>query len=476
MEEKRIVVFVFLVILISSCHKKLIPDKPFLSASNFHIDSLPQSDINIPVQISLKSIYKLVEKNVDTVFTSPNWPEDWVSADCATRYKYYFRRGPLQVMANGQSVNMGFTGYYKIIGSTRACIGGTVISPWTPPCRCGFEEGERRVKVNFTNSVSVFPDYKIRLTIKSQEPDPIDKCTVCFFSADITGQVMKGLKQELDLAKKIMEDSFGVIDIKNQIQQLWNRLTPAYNLYGLGWLQINPQKIRLTDYFFKNDSLNLQLGMTAKPVVRFERPADVLTLVPALDNSKPPPGFNLFVDAVLNYDSLSQIVNTQIKGQQFEFSKGSVKKILTVEDCRIYGSGNERLIIKMAFSGTHTGIAYFTGRPSYNEKEKVIEIKDIDFDVKTKNFLLRNADWIFNRRISNEIAIRTRFDLSGYIDTARTLINSQLNHEWVKSVKSYGSINELKIAGIYPLSEHLVIRTNASGLLAIKLDGVGFSF
>jgi hypothetical protein len=30
---------------------------------------------------------------------------------------------------------------------------------------------------------------------------------------------MKGLKDELDLAKKAIEDSFGVVDLKPQVQQ-----------------------------------------------------------------------------------------------------------------------------------------------------------------------------------------------------------------------------------------------------------------
>lgn len=473
---KRIFTQALLVILLTSCHKKLIPDKPFLSKTDFRFDSLPESEVSIPVQINLKPFYKLAEEKVDTVFTSPNWPEGWVTVDCTSRYKYYLRRSPLLIHATGQSINMGFTGYYKIAGSTRACLGNTVVSPWTPPCRCGFDDGERRVKVNFTNSVSILPDYKIRLNIIRQEPEPLDKCTVCFFGADITSLVMKGLKEELDIAKKSIEDSFGVVDLRTQVQQLWNKLTPSYNLNGLGWFQINPQKISLNNYFIKNDSLNLLLGMTARPVIRFEKPADVLTLVPTLDNALPRPGFNIFLDAVLNYDSLSNLLNAQIKGQQFEFNKGSIKKILIVKECRIYGSGNEKLIIKMSFGGTNTGIAYFTGKPVYNEKQRKIEIQDIEFDVKTKNFLLRNADWIFNRRITNEITNRTKFDLSAYIDTAMTLINDQLNHEWINGVKNSGAMNEIKITGIYPLADHLIIRTNASGSLAIKVDSIDFAF
>src|SRR5688500_3856863 len=67
------------------------------TSSGIRIDSLPESTIDIPIQVNIKPIYVLAEKNVDTIFTSPNYPEGWVNSDCATRYKYHFRRSPLQI-------------------------------------------------------------------------------------------------------------------------------------------------------------------------------------------------------------------------------------------------------------------------------------------------------------------------------------------------------------------------------------------
>lgn len=462
-------------LLFMSCSKRIIPDKPFLSKTNFRMDSLPESEVNIPIQVNMKPLYQLAEKNVALVYTSPNWPEDWINIDCANRYKYQFRRGPLQFVTAGSSLNLAFTGYYKIIGSTRVCLGNTVVSPWTPACRCGFDEGERRVNVGFINTVKVLPDYKINLNVSRQEPTPIDKCTVCFFGADITNQVMKGLKTELDLAKKSIEDSFGVVDLKPQVQLLWNKLNSSYNLYGLGWLKINPQRVRLINMFARNDSLNIFLGMTAKPVISFERSSDLMTLAPNIDNSVSKPGFNIFLDAVLHYDSLSTILNAQLKDREFDLSNGKQKRVIRIQDCRIYGTGNENLIIKMSFTGSNSGIAYFTGKPFYDEKKKMIEVRDIDFDVKTKNLLLKSADWLFNKRITNEIAKVSKFDLSHYVDTARALINKQLNGEWIRGIKSNGKINDLKIAGFYPLTEYFIVRSNASGDLMIKVDAMNFN-
>src|SRR5215204_4294176 len=160
-------------LLFVSCSKKIIPDKPFLSKTNFKMDSLPESEVNIPIQVNMKPLYQLAEKNVALVFASPKWPDDWITIDCANRYKYQFVRGPLQFAAAGSSMNLGFTSYYKIIGSTRVCLGNTVVSPWTPACRCGFDEGERKVNVGFVNTVQVSNNYKINLNISRQEPVPV---------------------------------------------------------------------------------------------------------------------------------------------------------------------------------------------------------------------------------------------------------------------------------------------------------------
>jgi hypothetical protein len=101
-----------LFLLATSCSKKIIPDKPFLSKTNFKMDSLPESELNIPIQVNMKPFYQLAEKKVALVYASPKWPDDWITIDCANRYKYQFVRGPLQFAAAGSSLNLGFTGYY----------------------------------------------------------------------------------------------------------------------------------------------------------------------------------------------------------------------------------------------------------------------------------------------------------------------------------------------------------------------------
>ena len=214
MKGKGFIFFVPVTLFFISCSHRINPDRPSLAVTNFKLDSLPNSEINIPIQINLGPLYAMAESQVDTLFTSPDYPNGWVQEGCDTRYKYSFRRSPLQMKASGTSLNLGFTGYYKIIGSTRVCVAGAAISPWTSPCRCGFDEPERRVNVSFTNTLTLLPDYKVKLAIKRNEPQALDKCEVCFWGQDITRQVLSGLKEELDTAKAALERTYGTIDLK----------------------------------------------------------------------------------------------------------------------------------------------------------------------------------------------------------------------------------------------------------------------
>jgi hypothetical protein len=470
---------VLLLVLTICCNnsrgQKINPEKPDMAAENFRLDSLPDSDINIPIQINLKPLYAMAEKSVDTLFTSPKYPDDWVQDGCDTRYKYVFRRSKLQFTGTANTLNIGFMGYYKIVGSTRVCVNGTAISPWTPACRCGFSEPERRVNVAFTNSLSVMPDYKVGLTVKRNEPQPLDKCEVCFWGQDITKQIIKGLTTELDVSKKDMEKQYGAVDLKSRFQQVWDQLNKSYNLYGLGWLQINPQKVRINNLYINKDSLNVFLGLSAKPVISFEKPIEKNSKIPNLSPFSKKQGFSIFLDAVLNYDSLSTIIHQNLAGKEFEFKKGFIKKKFIIDECKVYGGGFDKMVIKINFSGTNKGIVYLVGRPVYDADKKRLEVQDIEFDIKSKNVLLSSADWLFDKKITKEIAEQARFDLGSYIDSAKTTINQQLNQEWMKGIRSYGNIKDIKLIGIYPMQKHLVIRSNCTGQLAVDIDAVNFT-
>ena len=439
-------------------------------------DSLPSSQIIVPIQVNLVPIYALAEQKIDTVFTSPNYPNDWIQLDCGTRYKYHFRRSPLQMKTSGTTMNLSFTGFYQIIGSSRACVGGTTLSPWTPSCSCGFSEGERKVTVSFSSSFSFHPNHQVLVKMVRNEPKALDKCSVCFWGQDITKEVMNGLKAELDAAKKALEDSFRVVNTRPYMQEAWNKLSAVYPIAGLGYLSLQPKKIHMENIYAKNDLLNINIGITATPVISFEKPDGSTSLVPNLTPSESKEGFSIFLNARLNYDSLSKVMNGYLQGKRFDFKEAFLKRYVIIDSTHVGGDEQGNLIIDVQFSGSHNGLVRFYGKPYYDEEKKSIEVADLDYDLKTKDFLLKTAKWLFNNRIISELKKYTSFSLSSYYDTASKSLNEWLNKEWTRGIRSSGKINELKMMGVKALPEHLYLQTACSGNINLRIDELNWSF
>jgi hypothetical protein len=440
------------------------------------VDSLPESQIDIPITVNLRPFYKLAEKKVDTLFTSPGYPEGWIQEDCSTRYKYHFRRSPLKMAASGTNFNLSFTGYYQITGSSRVCVNGTALSPWTPECACGFKEPERRVNIGFNSSFKLMTNYLLLTKMTRTEPQAIDKCTVCFWGQDITNTVLDGLKKELDASKKTMEDSFGKINLRPFVQQAWNKLNTVYEIPGAGYLALHPKKLRMENIAAKNDFLNISIGISATPVISLGKPGLSSTPVPDLTSTKNPGGFNIYLEAALQYDSLSQVLNTYLMHKRFDVTEGLFKKYIVIENTKVSGDSNGNMVISLDFSGSFRGSVNFTGKPVYDAATKTIVIKDMDYDLQTKSILLKTAKWLFNKRITTELKNYTSFNMSSYYDTASKTLNQWLNREWMKGISGSGKIDDLKLTAVYALPEHLLIRTNCTGKLAVAVNEIELSF
>ncbi len=159
---------------------------------------------------------------------------------------YRFKRGPLRISSNGNTVNFNFTGSYIIAGAQRACTGTgsnrVPVTPWSPTCTCGLNEAEPRVEIGYKALLSLKKNYNISTYMQRLEPKALDKCTVCFWGQDVTPTVMTQLKEQLDIAGKDIQDSLNKLNLREQFQQLWDILNTSIRMYNVGYLQINPDK------------------------------------------------------------------------------------------------------------------------------------------------------------------------------------------------------------------------------------------
>jgi len=226
----------------------------------------------------------------------------------------------------------------------------------------------------------------------------------------------------------------------------------------------------------KNDLLNITIGISATPVVSFDRPAIAPSSVPNLTNQNHAGGFNIYLEAALQYDSLSHVLNGFLVNKRFDVGEGIFKKHIVIQNTTVSGDDNGNMNIRVDFTGSFDGTAYFIGKPVYNSEKKTIEVQDLDYDLQTKNLLLKTAQWLFNKKIINELKNYTSFDLSQYYDTASTTLNSWLNREWTRGIQGNGSVTELKLTSVYALPQHLLIRSNCTGKLNVLVSDLNLKF
>lgn len=430
------------------------------------------SHINVPVKIPLAPLYRLAEQKLDTVFTSPNYPGSWVQPDCATRYKYRFRRSPLHLQANGNNMQLAFTGYYQIIGSTRGCAGTTALTPWTPACSCGFNEPERRVVVSFGSSFRIRPDYQLLTTITRNEPRALDPCTVCFWGQDVTQPVLDGLKAELDAAAKALRDIFGTVNLKPWIQQAWNLLNQSYAVPNAGYFNLHPKYLRMEQPLARNNELELRIGIGAAPAITFEPAAGSLPPLPNLAAGRGQDGFQINLEAAIRYDSLTRVLNSYLSGKRFEISEGLLSKHVVVQQTEVQADSSGNLLIRMDFGGSFNGTVFFTGRPVYQATDHTIRVTDLNYSLESKSFLLNTARWLFNKKIIGELRQRTVFPLSAYYDSATLTLNQWLNKEWTPGIRGEGSVGTLELETVEVQKAYLLIRSRCNGQLSVRVDAI----
>jgi hypothetical protein len=447
----------------------IMPQAPdTLTVPKVITNTQPLSEIDIPVSISLKSIYSFANRYVDTLYTSPNYPKDWVQEECDVRYQYRFIRGPLQFRASQNILLARFTGSYGVRGATRICsrVGN---SPWTPSCSCGFgSEAPRKIDAGFAMAFSLLPDYRLSLNAKLTDPVALDKCEVCFFGKDITKMVAAQLKSEMELSMKEMQQQLNTFSLKTYMQTVWDSLQTPYAIPGLGFLNLQPEALRISQAALRNDSMYFSLGITARPELK-NTAAFVKRPLPDLKDFSQRGGFSLYVAQLLPYDSLNVIANDMAAGNEFTVGKGLLKKTVRIDSVRLLGGG-ELLYIQVYLSKGIKGVVYLQGKPIWDPIAHVMEVKDIDFDIRSRQILVKSASWLLDGTIEKKLKEFTRFDVKEKADVLREELTTSMNRELMPGINSNGIVEQMMIDKILSQPDGIFISGNVRGKLWISID------
>ncbi|MDO9152445.1 MAG: DUF4403 family protein [Paludibacter sp.] len=261
-----------------------------------------------------------------------------------------------------------------------------------------------------------------------------------------------------------------MVDLKKYISMAWNiaqkpiQLSQDYNT----WVRITPKDIYVSPFTSSENKLNLALSIYAhiESFMGIKPDEKKLVSLPEFKYIQhPPQQFNLNIAADATFEKISEMAKSQLINKTF--SEG--KKSITITDLSIFGSEGKAVFVADV-TGSLKGKIYFTGNMVYNAEKTAVEIKNPQFDVKTRNALVKSAEWLLHGFILNKIAPYLTYNVKADLELMKKEANLMLNNYSVyDGVTLKGKLNSITVNSIDLVPGAVRISANVKGNIALQI-------
>lgn len=237
------------------------------------------------------------------------------------------------------------------------------------------------------------------------------------------------------------------------------------------WFKLKPISINATEAILKKDvvSMNLELAcfmetLIGKPLNEtFNRDEIQLKQV-----AKTKDQFSASLIVVSPFLKASEIITKNFQGQEF----GSGSKKVTIQKVDLWHKDG-KVVIALTMQGSLNGTVYLSGIPKYNKEEELIYFDDLNYVLDTKSKLMKTANWLAQGLILKKIQAYTSYSIKPEMETAKTQMEQYLkNYSPAKGIVINGKVDPIIIKNIQLTNQAMVVTLNATGKVALKIDGL----
>lgn len=456
---RSITLGMFVVLL--GCGRTLQPLPPQSSGHTMAVDPLPEVDsrITIPVRVDLAPIIDQAQSE---------WPREYTGGahPCSgLRYRYKVERrgmkviGQRKTLAAHLSLGYGFQGEY-----CAGCIMEICVNP-PIPFSCGWDEPMRRMEVEMESKLTLDPRWRLITETRFTHLKPVDECRVTFARVNINDELLKQLQPNLAELEKAIDRESSAFPLKSYIQPLWSALQEPIPLDELGFLHIKPAALSVAEWSFKGTELDLTLGLRARPEVLPDFKASKPTALPDLSQHQPGGGFQIYTDLTLPYSKLSGLMTAFMD----TIWLGSGKNRIRISGVRFFPAGR-KLGMELSFTGSKKGVLFLLSVPEVDQATRRLYLKELDYDLNTRNLMLKSAHWLLDEKIKRKLSEHMVFELKDLYEFASRSIQGSLNQKRDRGVVLSGNLTRLEYAGHALGNDALRIRVLASGEISARVS------
>jgi hypothetical protein len=399
------------------------------------------STLNIPIEMTTDELAKVLNQSVHRNLYKGSTKTRGLTADV-------LRNGPLLATASGNYL-------YITVPVTLSLCYGMFETPAIP------------LKLKFRATAGITPDWRLQTEVHYQGlsdlvSEHIGIGPLSIKPRSIVEEIVQPLQKMLSetVTKKVNT----LVPLRSQVTRAWNTAQKPILLdknYG-AWLKLTPQEVMMFPLTAQNNRVQLSVGISTfaelvvgpEPASQQLLPLPNLRLVKSFDKT-----FRIALNTDIFYKDLRAAVAPLLLDKQFD-SNG---KSIIIKEFDLYGNG-ERIVVKLETRGSLDGVFYLTAKPAFDPKTRIFSVEDVDFDMKTKDVLLKTADWFLHGAIRSTIQHKLNVNLGQQLERSRQMAGKALAHvRLAENMYLKSDINDLKLCDVVVQKDKISIQVYTEG-------------
>jgi hypothetical protein len=454
----------FLVLLLFSACKTIKPEEPHYETSKKQF-TRSVSYVNIPLEIPLQ----VIENKINSQLKGVIYDDDSYTRPTVDNIKIrVYQNSRIGVTAVGNELK--FTIPLKIWAQGR----------YEPCAICPEIEKQTvfDVEVYLRSKVEIMKNFKFQMSTISDgfEWKSQPKISIGPINIPIARLIESVIDKQLQgVTKEIDSNVNGLIDLRSNIESLWNLAQEPILLDDTTqtWLKAEPKALLLAPIKSNQSVLSIGLGLETyletftgnKPLLKDKKPLPDLR--PA---SRAAEDFSIQIRSELSFEAATTIAKKQLVGQEFHFKK----KVVRVDDIQIYGKG-DLAYVKVAMSGSLKGELFLSGVPTFNSQTNELSIEQLDYDLHSRSVLVKAGSWLLNGTLQKQLQQQMRFSFDKEISSIRNDLSNRIKKTKYKNLFTLkGNLKEFKVRDVYMAEDHFDIVLDAHGNAKIVFDSADF--
>lgn len=281
-------------------------------------------------------------------------------------------------------------------------------------------------------------------------------------------KIIKSNKQSL--LSILDEQASKYLQIKSYIDDAWKGIQEPILVYDSppSYISVKPVELTMSPLTGRAGVVQSSFGMKAYTQIHLgQKPWLEPMSLPKLTKAQNETGFfsfSLLTD--IDYSEAEAITRKYFAGYVFEFSR---KKKIRVDEIDLYGNQG-KLVLNIKVSGSLKGNLFLSAVPYYDAATKSVRVKNVSFDLDTKNKLLKSAAWfahdLFIKKIESSFTYSLKDDLE---ETRKTLEQAMFNKKIYDYYTLEGSLIHFAPETIYLTETGISTLLDVKGTLTITI-------